>query len=40
MEQLIAVVDRVPSKPDTARRWEEQALKVVPDNTLASTADY
>ena len=37
---LNAAVNRVLANPDTSRRLEEQAIRVVPDSTPASTAEF
>lgn len=38
--QLNAAVNRVLGNPDAGRRLEEQAIRVVPDSTPASTAEF
>ena len=37
---LNAAVNRVLASPDTSRRLEEQAIRVVPDSAPASTAEF
>ena len=38
--QLNAAVNRVLANPDTSRRLEEQAIRVVTDSTPASAAEF